>query len=323
MFTLRNLTGQTESEQVEEATAIMAEVAAELHYITGYGIDKGTVKLNARKANEVVYSDLAPSAPVPDFWHGVKITLGYIRCYQWVSGRPQGWRIPKERFNEAWQRQIWEQNRVASFRIPCLYATQPQQRHKYFFFHVVNKKRGRKVTGWVCQYDKEDAVFNRFINRFNDEGNLAIGPERYWAKTPVHVSIEGIKWPRSKAKPKKVPRKSRLASQPQDNTDYVYLIRMGRTKFYKIGKSNDPQGRLASMQTASPYKLKIVHVFKADNAAAAEEALHHRLHEARREGEWFKLTDEHQKVLVIVTAYEDGQFVMEGIKRGIEELFSD
>ena len=100
-----------------------------------------------------------------------------------------------------------------------------------------------------------------------------------------------------------LPRKSRLASQPQDNTDYVYLIRMGRTKFYKIGKSNDPQGRLASMQTASPYKLKIVHVFKADNAAAAEEALHHRLHEARMEGEWFKLTDEQQRLLVSVTAF--------------------
>jgi hypothetical protein len=161
------------------------------------------------------------------------------------------------------------------------------------------------------------------MNRFCADGNLALKDEKYWSKSCSPVRIEGIRWPAYKPKKSVTPRKSQLASQPQDSTDYVYLIRMGRTKLYKIGKSNDPHGRLASMQTASPYKLKIVHTFKADNATAAEESLHHKLHEFRKEGEWFNLSDEQRSAIASVTAYEEGHFIVGGQKKSIEALFSE
>lgn len=321
-FPLRNLAGQNEAEHVEEAAAVMVEVAAELHYITGYGIDRGTIRLNGKKAQEVVFEEYAPHSQTGNFIYGVKIGFLATRSYQWVNGRHHSWRLAKSQFNEDWQRQIWEQNRTASFRLPCMVAAGSPEHQDRFFSIAAFKKRRRKTTGWVCKYDQADVVFNRFINRFYEEGNLAIGTERYWSKPDSYV-IDGINWLTPKFKIDKVPRKSKLASRPTDETDYVYLIRAGRTKLYKIGKSNDPQKRLASMQTASPFKLKLVHVFKADNATAAEEALHRRLHENRKEGEWFELTDGQQKIISSITAYEAGLFIIEERKLSAEEIFPE
>ena len=83
---------------------------------------------------------------------------------------------------------------------------------------------------------------------------------------------------------------------------------MGRQKVYKIGKSNDPQGRLASLQSASPYKLKLYHTFRAENASAAEETLHVVFHSNRLEGEWFQLSDEQKKAVMTVVEFKEGQF---------------
>ncbi|HRQ39600.1 MAG TPA: GIY-YIG nuclease family protein [Chloroflexota bacterium] len=219
--------------------------------------------------------------------------------------------------NDEPQWYIRNESKTMTFSVPCVvsFSNQPQEQRKYFFLHSGVAKRGRKIIGWDCYFDRHDVLYNRFISRFYDEGNLALGQKRYWCVSSSYLSVRGIDWPVApKFNTDTMPRKSKIASQPKDDIDYVYLIRMGRTKFYKIGKSNDPQGRLASMQTASPYKLKMQHVFKADNAAAAEETLHHKLHGARMKGEWFKLTDEEQKVIARITAFEDGQFIMGGGK---------
>lgn len=98
---------------------------------------------------------------------------------------------------------------------------------------------------------------------------------------------------------------------------------MGQTKYYKIGKSNDPQGRLASLQTASPYKLKLLHVFKADNASAAEETLHHNFHNVRQNGEWFMLTDGQRDKLISIDGFVNKQFVVQEKALHLEQLFSD
>jgi hypothetical protein len=55
-------------------------------------------------------------------------------------------------------------------------------------------------------------------------------------------------------------------------------MKFSRKDIYKIGKSDDPGSRLRSLQTASPHTLKLAHIFKADNASAAEESLHEVLH---------------------------------------------
>jgi hypothetical protein len=202
--------------------------------------------------------------------------------------------------------------------MPCMASRTPNE---YFltYGHTL-KKRGQKKR-WFCKYNRDDQIFTRFTNRFFENGNLALGEERAWGETPLALQLKGTFWRRQKFGETKSPRRSNLANAPVDNTEYVYLIRMGRTKFYKIGKSNDPQNRLASMQTASPHKLKLLHTFKADNATAAEEALHAALHHHRQEGEWFKLSDEQRDTITSITAYTSNHATIAGQSHKISNLF--
>lgn len=53
----------------------------------------------------------------------------------------------------------------------------------------------------------------------------------------------------------------------------------------KIGKSRDSKRRLVSLQTSSPYKLKMVAIFEED----IEKTLHIRFKDHRMSGEWFSM----------------------------------
>lgn len=108
---------------------------------------------------------------------------------------------------------------------------------------------------------------------------------------------------------------------PVDSTEYVYFIQAGRTRTFKIGKSNDPQGRLISLQTANPHQSKLVHTFKADNASAAEQELYRLLLGQRMTGEWFNITKVQQRSIASVQRLEQGQFWIEGDGIEPDKLF--
>lgn len=319
-FSLRNLTGQTEEEHLAHAQQIMNEVATELHYITNLGIDKGIIKIGKKKAEEILYPDLRPHDKVQYFRLGINIGFFPVFNYLWVSGNRRTARIPTGMIEEGIECQKVEWRKRASFRLP-VHAAYPQTKETLFFRHYGNIKRGRKVIGWAPYYKKQDEIFSRFIERFYDDGNLCFGEDRYWGKPMNNIDISGTFWKVPERPNAQISRRTQIASQPTDNTDYVYLIRMGRTKMYKIGKTNDPKGRLANLQTASPYKLKLLHTFKADNASAAEESLHAELQGVRQEGEWFKLSDDQRGILMAVTEYRDYHFIVNGESLTVGELF--
>jgi hypothetical protein len=85
---------------------------------------------------------------------------------------------------------------------------------------------------------------------------------------------------------------------------YVYLI-AAETKFHvsedetgwnpkeliKVGISSNPHGRIAGFQTASPFKLRLVSVWRMLNRSDAlwiEKKFHHRNRRYRTAGEWFR-----------------------------------
>lgn len=320
-FPLRNLQGETASEQVESAKIIIDNVAQELHYLTGYGIDKSVLKLNGKKEVENIYEQYRPHEQSRYFKYGIKIKFSSVNGYFWTQGYRKAHRITEERMlNESWKRECLPGSKAISFNIPCAvsYVRSPNEN---FFTYIDIIKHKRKVTGWLANYNRQDEIYLRFINRFLENGTLAIGEKRYWGTTSSYIQTRGIFWSPPKRKTPKASRRSKLASVPKDNTDYVYLIRMGRTKFYKIGKSNDPTSRLASMQTASPYKLKLLHTFKADNATAAEEELHTIFHNQRQQGEWFKLSDEQRGRLLKINEFKANLAIMDGRKMPLNQLF--
>ena len=75
---------------------------------------------------------------------------------------------------------------------------------------------------------------------------------------------------------------------------FVYI--MAPTKAQrpvKVGISNDPWKRLASVQTGSPIKLEVVEIYgceSRDEATALERKFHDHHRAVRLSGEWFNIT---------------------------------
>lgn len=63
----------------------------------------------------------------------------------------------------------------------------------------------------------------------------------------------------------------------------IYFVQCNN--YIKIGNSTNPRKRLSDMQTASPYKLKLLKTIPGDYAE--EERLHKKFRGIRVNGEWF------------------------------------
>lgn len=87
---------------------------------------------------------------------------------------------------------------------------------------------------------------------------------------------------------------SGVASPPVSpaSQDYVYVI-AGEHGLTKVGVSNDPAARLATLQTGSPFRLRLVHMAAAGNYAYQIEQEAHSILENRRQNlEWFNVSPE-------------------------------
>ena len=71
----------------------------------------------------------------------------------------------------------------------------------------------------------------------------------------------------------------------------VYFIGSLESGTVKIGRSDNPENRLAKLQTGNPHKL-VLYGFIDNVSQELESELHRILDPFRLEGEWFRLTDE-------------------------------
>ena len=75
---------------------------------------------------------------------------------------------------------------------------------------------------------------------------------------------------------------------------YVYVIQdVDISKFYKIGRTNNPSRRFNEFSHALPFKIEVVAVVQTEDAPTLEWQLHQRYAEQQQRGEWFKLHDRH------------------------------
>jgi hypothetical protein len=71
---------------------------------------------------------------------------------------------------------------------------------------------------------------------------------------------------------------------------YVYLLKHGTRREYKIGRTNNALRREGELGIQLPEKLQPVHYIKTDDPAGVESYWHTRFARKRKEGEWFALT---------------------------------
>jgi len=79
------------------------------------------------------------------------------------------------------------------------------------------------------------------------------------------------------------------ASHPEP-VGFVYLVRHGSRREYKIGKTINPIRREGEIGLELPLKVKPEHVIKTDDPAGIERYWHDRFADKRMNGEWFALS---------------------------------
>lgn len=77
---------------------------------------------------------------------------------------------------------------------------------------------------------------------------------------------------------------------PSIKVGYVYLIKHGSRKEYKIGKTFNPLRREGEISLQLPEKLEPIHYIQTDDPSGIEAYWHTRFASKRKEGEWFALT---------------------------------
>jgi hypothetical protein len=89
-----------------------------------------------------------------------------------------------------------------------------------------------------------------------------------------------------------------MSSIPQRGQ--VYLIRMGKTNYYKVGVSSSPiEGRLAALQTGNPYELELIAVCDQYDSYGVERSIHQALKLYQVRSEWFNCQREMIRQLFI------------------------
>lgn len=73
------------------------------------------------------------------------------------------------------------------------------------------------------------------------------------------------------------------------NRGWVYIIREASEGYYKIGKTKDPDDRLATFEVKLPFMVNFTHLIHTTDRHLLESVIHAAFKDKRVSGEWFNL----------------------------------
>lgn len=81
------------------------------------------------------------------------------------------------------------------------------------------------------------------------------------------------------------------ANETSAATGYVYMLKHGSRREYKIGRTNNSIRREGEIGIELPEKVRPIHYIQTDDPAGVENYWHRRYAGKRKEGEWFALSE--------------------------------
>jgi hypothetical protein len=155
---------------------------------------------------------------------------------------------------------------------------------------ILTRRLGRVPTqGDLLLATKTDMAFpsEKVFRRLGSKAQRASRLIAYCEANPGHDDVAAL-W-------RQVPAAERSRDADEIDTapppfGYVYLLKHGSRREYKIGRTKNPLRREGELGIELPEKVEPVHYIKTDDPAGVESYWHTRFAGKRKEGEWFALS---------------------------------
>jgi len=150
---------------------------------------------------------------------------------------------------------------------------------------LVNMEDGLRLDTIKERKHKKEFEFRRCKDRqrcIRNVNEITRDPQQKWNTQERDTSI----------------REAALSSQKASSEAWVYLV--SHKDHVKIGIAVNVRSRLSTLQTSSPFKLRLLKSWKCINAAKNEKRLHNKFAKFRTSGEWFRLPDDKLQMLIAV-----------------------
>lgn len=130
--------------------------------------------------------------------------------------------------------------------------------------------------------------WNTFNRQFGGKQQLVAKLKEYCQDRENYASVVVLceaYTPRGKAH-----NDEKYAAQTSDG--YVYMVKHGSRREYRIGKTFDPLRREGELRVQLPERVEPVHLIETDDPTGIEAYWHNRFKDKRLNGDWFKLSAE-------------------------------
>ncbi len=145
------------------------------------------------------------------------------------------------------------------------------------------------VSGEIRLKSKKDSTFptHNVFQRLGNKAALVKKVIAYCKEKDGYDDIIAICEPITSSS------KSRTSSTKGGQINgYVYMIKHGKRREYKIGRTNNPIRREGEIGTELPERITPIHYIGTDDPAGIEHYWHNRFKDRRKNGEWFELSNE-------------------------------